>query len=312
MNKLRRSWILFKCSVSVVLQNKKLLVFPILSFVCTLVILAFVITPVAFQRTGYHLSQGQHWKAVGESLFMAKTVVAHARDGSTTMTRVTPKPLAIGVGASVYLVAMFLATFFNVAFFHQILQALRGSAVSVRAGLQFAVSRLKAIFLWSLFAGLIGLLIKTLEERLEVVGQIVLRIVGTAWSLASVFVIPVLIVEPGANPINVLRKSASTLKKTWGESLAGYVGLQFGGALVFVVSLAFLIGSAFLASALKSGAVMGVAVVLWVFGLLAFAYLTNVASQVYRCALYVYASEGNIPQPYSNELLQMAWKTKNS
>src|SRR5258706_13802379 len=244
MNKLRRSWILFKCSVSVVLQNKKLLVFPVLSFVCTLVILAFVITPVAFQRTGYHLSQGQHWKAVGQSLFMAKTVVAHARDGSTTMTRVTPKPLAIGVGASVYLVAMFLATFFNVAFFHQILQALRGSAVSVRAGLQFAVSRLKAIFLWSLFAGLIGLLIKTLEERLEVVGQIVLRIVGTAWSLASVFVIPVLIVEPGANPINVLRKSASTLKKTWGESLAGYVGLQFGGALVFGVSLLFLIGSA--------------------------------------------------------------------
>ena len=41
MNKLRRSWILFKCSVSIVLQNKKLLVFPALSFIFTMMILGF-------------------------------------------------------------------------------------------------------------------------------------------------------------------------------------------------------------------------------------------------------------------------------
>src|SRR4051812_28691436 len=309
MNKLRRSWILFKCSVSVVLKNKKLLVFPILSFVCTLVILAFVVTPVAFQRTGYRLGQGKHWKAVGQSLFIAKTV-ATGGDGASSSTKLTPKPLAVAIGASVYMLSMFLATFFNVAFFHQILQALRGGPVSIQGGLKFAVSRLMAIFLWSLFAGVIGLLIKTLEERMAAVGQIILRIIGLAWSLASVFVIPVLIVEPGCNPLAVLRKSASTLKKTWGESLAGYVGLQFGGVLVFVVSLVFLVGAAFLASALKSGMIMAVAAVLWLVGLLAFSYLTSVASQVYRCALYMYATDGNIPQPYSTEHLQMAWKTK--
>ena len=157
-----------------------------------------------------------------------------------------------------------------------------------------------------------GLIIKTLEERLELIGRIILRFVGVAWSVASVFVIPVLIVESGINPINVLRKSALTLKKTWGESLAGYLGLQFGGALVLLFSFLFLGGAIFASVALNNFWIIAVAALLWLFALIAFGYLTSVASQVYRCALFVYASEGTIPQPYNAELLQMAWKMKKS
>ena len=76
MNKLRRSWILFKCSVSIVLQNKKLLVFPALSFIFTMMILGFVIMPVAFQPTGHSLNQGAHWKAVADTLVVAKSTAA--------------------------------------------------------------------------------------------------------------------------------------------------------------------------------------------------------------------------------------------
>jgi hypothetical protein len=283
-------------------------VFPILSFVLTMAILFFVITPVAFLKTGYSLGQIEHWKAVGHSLVATKSV---AGDGGRSTT-VTLKPMAVAICAAVYLVAMFLATFFNVAFFHQIMQALRGNPVSVRAGLNFAISKLKAIAMWSLFAGLIGLVIKTLEERLDLVGRLILKIVGVAWSLASVFVIPVLIVEPGINPLTVLRKSAATLKKTWGESLAGYLGLQFGGLFVLLGSILFMGGAIFASAALGNFWILAAAAVLWVLGLIAFAYLSNVAGQVYRCALFVYASEGTIPQPYNAELLQMAWKVKSA
>jgi hypothetical protein len=290
----------------VVLQNKKLLVFPVLSFVFTMVILAFAISPVAFLKTGYGLGQAQHWKAVGESLFVANTV--ESARGSTT--HVSPKPLAIAIAAGVYLLSMFLATFFNVAFFHQILEALRGRAVSIGAGFQFALSRIQAILLWSLFAGAIGLAIKALEERLDVLGKIVLRLVGTAWSVASVFVIPVLVVENEKNPFTILRKSASTLKKTWGESLAGYVGLQMSGLIVLLFTFLFLGGGIFASIALHTFWIFAAVAVIWLLTIIAFAYLTNVAGQVYRCALFVYASEGTIPQPYNNELLQMAWKMK--
>jgi len=308
MNKLKRSWTLFKCSVSVVLQNKQLLVFPALSFVFTMIILFLAITPVAFQSTGYKLDQGAHWKAVGSSLFATKSIA----QGESSTTKVTFKPLAIGIGVGIYMLAMFLATFFNVAFFHQILHALKGDPVSVQGGFKFAVSKLKAIALWSLFAGLIGLIIKVLEERLEAVGRLIMRFVGLAWSVASVFVIPVLIVEPGSNPIEVLRKSAATLKKTWGESLAGYLGLQFGRLLVVLCSIMFLGGALVASIVTRNGWILLSGVVLWVFALIAFAYLTSVAGQVYRCALYIYAAEGAIPQPYNDELLQMAWKLKKA
>jgi len=50
--------------------------------------------------------------------------------------------------------------------------------------------------------------------------------------------------------------------------------------------------------------------VLWVFGLLIIAYVSGVAGHVYRCALYIYAAEGAVPEPYNQDLLDMAWKVK--
>jgi hypothetical protein len=40
--------------------------------------------------------------------------------------------------------------------------------------------------------------------------------------------------------------------------------------------------------------------------------LVAVATDVFRCALYVYASEGVVPQPYTTELLNAGWKVKKS
>jgi len=289
-------------------EQQKAADLPIAQFVFTMAVLACAITPLAFMKTGYGLADGQHWKAVTDTLFTANTV---ERVGGST-THISPKPVAVAIGAGIYLLSMFLATFFNVAFFHQIISALKGEAVSVNAGFQFAFSRIQAILLWSLFAGAIGLLIKTLEERVGLVGKIVLRLVGTAWSVASVFVIPVLIMEPDKNPVNVLRKSALTLKKTWGESLAGYLGLQMTGLVVLFFSFFILGGGVFGSIALHSPWILLAAFLGWILLLVSFAYLTNVASQVYRCALFLYASEGNIPQPYNSELLEMAWKRKKA
>jgi hypothetical protein len=309
MEKIKRSWLLFKSSVHVVMNNKTLLVFPILSFCLTAMILVFCITPVAFIKTGFRYDQFEHWKAVGQTFFTTHAAVGHA-GGAHQSGELALKPMGMVLAAGLYLVCMFLATFFNVAFFHQILSALRGGTVSVSEGLKFAVSKLPSILLWTLFAGVIGLIIKTLEERVGLLGKIILRLIGTAWSVASVFVIPVLILEPTRNPLEILKQSALTLKKTWGESLAGYLGLQFGGGVVMILSVIFLAGAAFLSAALHTFWIIGLAGVFWVIGIVAFAYLSSVASQVYRCALYVYASEGNIPAPFNQEMLDMAWKHK--
>jgi hypothetical protein len=205
---------------------------------------------------------------------------------------------------------MFMATFFNTAFCHEILEALRGGEVSVMGGLKFAAGKSVSILLWSVLAGIVGYLIQQLEQRLSFVGKILVRIVGVAWSVAAVFAIPVLIEKETTNPLEILRDSAQTLRKTWGETLAGYVGLQAAGFLIVLMSVMFLIAGMWAAAQTHSGAfIVGVAGA-WLVGTFGMLYVAGVAGQVFRCALYLFASTGNVPDGYDRDAMDAAWRVK--
>jgi hypothetical protein len=165
--------------------------------------------------------------------------------------------------------------------------------------------------MWSLFAGLVGLIIKAIEERVSFVGQIIMRFIGLAWSIAAVFVIPVIVrQEQGANPVNLLRQSAGMLKRTWGEALIGYVGLAFGNLLILIGSLVFLGAAVAVSIALNTPWVIAIAAFIWLLTMFVWGYLMNVAGQVYKGALYIYAADGVIAEPYSQEMFDSAWKFK--
>ncbi len=304
MNKFQRSWLLLKSSLSVIARNKELLVFPIVTFFCTVVIALFFLAPPLLRPTGYSYVSGAHWQAISHSLFTSSS-------GGHHPDQVTLTPGAMAYGVFLYFGAMFVATFFNVAFYHEILTALGGQPVSIGRGLRFAFTKLPAILMWTLFAGLVGLLIKLIEQRLELVGRIIAKLLGLAWSIAAVFAIPVIVREEhGLNPIAMLQKSAGCIKRTWGEALIGYVGLAFANSLVLLGSLVVLGGAVAASVALNNFWIVAVVGVIWLFSLFAWSYLTSVASQVYKGALYLYAAEGVVAEPYSQELLDMAWKYK--
>ena len=56
--------------------------------------------------------------------------------------------------------------------------------------------------------------------------------------------------------------------------------------------------------------IIAITAVLWSLGIVAFAYLLNVAGQVYRGLLYLYAIEGAVPGPFDAEQMNAAWKMK--
>ena len=152
-----------------------------------------------------------------------------------------------------------------------------------------------------------------MEQRLPLAGRIVAGLIGIGWSIAAVFVIPVIIQEqPMRNPITILRQSASTLKRTWGEGLIGYVGFSAGTLVIFLCSLLPLLLAGVLALMFKSVGLIIIAGAIWVLALLVLAYVSAVAGHVFRCALYKYATEGVVPEPYNQELMDMAWKVKKS
>ena len=335
--KFKNSWQLFKASIILTLRHRKLLWFPVVTTFCTALIALFFLTamalPVVLHPTGYHLNQKQHWVALEHYYLPAHAGNPKARDpgtgngalgrlltGHSTDVDASGHPVAAQTfpwGSLallvIYFVSMFLATFFNVAFHSEIIEALNGKGVSFRRGFSTARSRLPSILAWSLLAGLVGWLIRTIEQRLPFAARIVTGLIGMAWSVASVFAIPVIIQEqPMRNPLKILQQSALTLKRTWGEGLIGYLGFTAGSVVVFMCSLLPLLLAGVIALLTRSVWFMVIAGVVWVIGVLLAAYVSSVASHVYRCALYIYAAEGVVPEPYNQDLLDMAWKVKKS
>lgn len=287
--RIQTSWQLLLRSLQIVRSNPRLWLFPIISTVCAVALALFFFAPIIALgfATGF---KGEQWENLAERF----NAVFYA------------------YGVVIYLVSMFLTTFMNVAFYHEILRALAGHPVSVRHGLQFALTKLPAIAFWSLLAATVGLIIRMIEERLGWIGKIVMAIVGAVWSVASVFAIPVLIRSEETNPLAVLRGSVATVKQTWGESLVGFVGLRAAGILFFLVSLVYLGLTAAGFVFLHSPILLAVALVVWVLAMVVWSVLIAIATHVYRCALYVYASEGVVPGPYTADLLNAGWKVKKA
>jgi hypothetical protein len=330
ITKFKQSWQLFKASIAVTLRHRKLLWFPVLTTLLTAFIALFFLSavalPMVLHPTGYHLNQEQHWVALKDYYFPTPATqpespapAAGASQAlSTLLTGQSGHPTAAHgfpwgslVLLVVYFVSMFLATFFNVAFYSEIIAALDGRGVSFRRGLQTARSRLPSIFAWSLLAGVVGWLIRAIEQRLPLAGRIVTGLIGMAWSIAAVFAIPVIIQQPPMrNPIRILQQSAAMLKRTWGEGLIGYLGFSAGSMMIFMSSLLPLLLAGAFALLFKSVWLINIAGVIWVLALLFMAYVSGVAGHVYRCALFKYATEGVVPEPYDQELLDMAWKVK--
>jgi hypothetical protein len=101
-----------------------------------------------------------------------------------------------------------------------------------------------------------------------------------------------------------------TLKRTWGELVVGFVGLYVARVFIIlpiVLICAVMIGASSDHSTILMPVLMSAMMCIMIFPL---SWITNVVNSVYRCALFIYATEGVIPEPFDKELLDSAWKVK--
>lgn len=309
-DRFKNGFVLLGNSFAVMRANPRLLLFPFATAVLTLVIGGLFLTPIVFQPSSHRYTEPAHWAEVGSRLIVTGPPDAVDRlKGRDRHVSLSKAALAYFVLA--YFLSMFLATFFNVAFVHEIFDALDGNSVSVSEGIAFALTKLKPILMWTLFAGAIGLLIQALEQRFGFFGRWIIRLIGTAWSVAAVFVIPVLVLEKTTeNPLEVVKRSAAVIRAAWGEALGGYAGLQIGGMIVGATF--FVVGGLSAWAGLSTGSytpfVAGMSA--WLVFTCAFTYALGVAGQIYLCVLYRYATAGAVPAGYTPEMLGSAWTPK--
>ncbi|GGY32571.1 hypothetical protein GCM10008098_27540 [Rhodanobacter panaciterrae] len=272
-----------KASATVLRSDKSLLVFPLLSGLCTLLVAASFLIPVAVMVIGgEHAGQDFHQRmSAGAYLLMF----------------------------AFYLVQYFVIIFFQTALTGVALMHLRGEPTSVATGFALARSRLPHILGYALIAATVGLLLRMVQERLGLIGRLVVGFLGLAWTVATFLVVPIL-ASQDVGPVDAVKRSVELLKRSWGENLIGNggIGVVFG-LLMFVAVLvgAALIGGAF---ALQSVVAIVLAVTVVVLGFILLGLIQSSLQGIYAAALYRYAEGGEASVGFDQALLEQAFRSK--
>jgi hypothetical protein len=204
-----------------------------------------------------------------------------------------------------YFCTYFVIIFCNSALISCALLRFSGQSPTLADGFRMALARLPQIFAWALVSATVGVLLKVIENAHEKVGEIIAAVLGTAWSVMTFFVVPVLVVEK-VGPMAAVGRSISLLKKTWGEALVGNMGLNFIlFLLVIPVVLLFIAGVVLLVNGMT---VPGVALlVAGGIALLLHMAISSALHTIFLAALYQYAADDRVPEGFDRNVMATAF-----
>jgi hypothetical protein len=203
-----------------------------------------------------------------------------------------------------YFVNYFVVIFFNTALIGAATIRLKGGDPTLGDGLAFAWDNVGRIAQWAAVAATVGMILRIIAERVGWIGKIIISLLGAAWSVATYFVIPVLVYEK-LGPIEAVKQSAAMFRKTWGERLASSFSF---GLLFFLLAIPAFIAP-FLAAMLGATAFLVVLALAIVYVLL-LAVISAALNGVFVAALYQYAHSGDASGPFTPQMLSSAWRPK--
>jgi len=200
-----------------------------------------------------------------------------------------------------------ISTFFAVALAAGAHERMNGGSPTISSALTVAWSRKRGIIGWALLSTTVGLVLRSLEERLKGFGTILRFIGGVAWTLASYFAIPV-IAANDCGAIEALKMSAATFKSRWSSAVR--VQLRMGLYVLALIVAGFAAAAIVIALASVSVAlaiIVGIALGgVWLVGVL----LLSAVSSYARVVLYRYASGMSTPG-FSVNMLNAAVTSKS-
>jgi Family of unknown function (DUF6159) len=281
-DKISRSWTLAGECWDILKEDPALLIFPLLSSLAILLLLASFAVPV---WAAYHPLQ------------------AALADGSTTHTA---RLLSYAGTYMFYVVCYSIVMFFNTALISVALKRLDGEPASVREGLQTALSNLPAILGYALIAATVGTILRAIEQRVGIIGRIVTAIIGAGWTLATAMTLPVLVVE-NVGPVEAISRSLDLLRRNWGENLIGNGGIGIAVIAIPLCGLAVLFMIfAISTKALGTIVLAAIGLLVTVIGL---SLVSATLHAIYTAALYRFAT-GNKDGGIGQELLAGAFRHK--
>ncbi len=208
-----------------------------------------------------------------------------------------------------YVVQYFVIFFCNTALVGAALIRLRGGDPTVADGFRIAASRIQPILGYALIAATVGMVLRAISERSGLLGRLVVGLVGFAWNLATFLVVPVLVVED-VGPIEAIQRSASYLKRTWGEQIVGNLGMGLVFGLISLGTLAAGVVLILAAAATESAVLIIFVACCLVMAFVAIALVSSALGGVYAAAVYRYAAEGQADGFFTPAMVKSAFRRK--
>jgi hypothetical protein len=276
-DRIKRSFDLVRASAQVLRQDNHLMLFPVISAIAWLLVAGAFALPLF----GYEAYDGLGKGAVYSTAFLF------------------------------YVVQYFVIFYFNTALVGAVMIRLDGGSPTLADGLRIANSRLGAILGYAVISATVGVILRTIQERVGFIGRFIVGLIGAGWAVATFLVVPVIVMrDRGA--VASISESTALLKRTWGENVVGQVGLGAAFGLVYfglaggAVVLAMLL--------LAAGTVSPVLFVLFaavvVLALLACVLFQATLSGIYSAVLYRYAFDGSGTPGFDGDVLASSFQRK--
>jgi uncharacterized protein DUF6159 len=290
-DRVANSWELMRQSWGVLRQDKQLVLFPILSAVVCLAVMATFAAPFLVEPQ------------------LVEQIFGKEQPGDPERQSLPQQVIFYSLLFVYYFVNYFIVVFFNTALVSCAIIRFRGETPTVGDGLRMAGARLPQIAAWAAVAATVGIVLKMIEDKSSAVGKFVVSLLGVAWSIVTYFVVPILAVER-VGPFAAVQRSVRLLRKTWGEALVG--GFSFGVInLLLSIPGILLIVAGFMTGAVTHSIILGVAIgALGLIYLIAVAIVISTLQQVFLAGVYVYAAEGCVPDGFSKSALKSAFRRK--
>ncbi|MBN2381441.1 sulfite exporter TauE/SafE family protein [bacterium] len=275
----RNSWELAKASIAVLKTDKELLVFPLISGLCVLIVSASFIVPSMLIGLFEHATTEQGLGPIHYLLIFM-----------------------------FYISQYFVIIFFNSALIGAALMRLRGDDPTVADGFKIAFTHLGNIIGYAIIAATIGLILRWLAERGKI-GQFVASLVGLAWNLAVFLAVPILVSE-GISPLEAIKKSTQLLKKTWGEQIVGNMGVGFIFGLIYCIIILSGVGLAVLIAGTGSTPLLVGFIIAVIVSIVVIAIIQSALQGIYVAAVYQYASTGETSHFFEQQQITNAFRQK--
>ncbi|KAF1077537.1 DUF6159 family protein [Methanogenium sp. MK-MG] len=277
MSRIGRGFQLCKETFGILRKDREMLLFPILSGVVTLLVVATFLLPLFF--SGFLADVG-------------------AAGGS---------PLGYVLLFVFYVVSYFIVIYFNTALVSCALIRLDGRDPTFMDGIHAASARIGKILSWTLIAATVGLILRLIRgDGDNLLASLASALLGAAWSLATFFVIPVIVVDD-LGGFAAIQRSWKLFKSTWGETVVG----SFSLGLIFIPAILLLlagVGVVVLGSFEVGLVIVAVAFLLWVVS----AVLYGALQGIFVAIMYRYATTGEVPDAIDRSLVEGAFVPKGS